>query len=177
MDAAPEGCRAVPNQAHGPQFAWTLAALADSLLAMHILYLNGPNLNLLGTREPEKYGRATLAEIETRVRQRAGELKATVEFRQSNLEGELVNWIQEAKGKFDVIVLNAAAYTHTSIALRDAISAIQVPTIEIHLSNVHAREEFRHKSLIAPVCCGQITGFGANSYLLALEAAISGNRF
>jgi len=143
---------------------------------MRILYLNGPNLNLLGTREPEKYGRTTLAEIETLVRKRAGELNVTVEFRQSNLEGELVNWIQEAKGKFDSIVLNAAAYTHTSIALRDAIAAIQVPTIEIHLSNVHAREEFRHKSLIAPVCRGQITGFGANSYLLALNAAVTGNQ-
>ena len=140
---------------------------------MRILYLNGPNLNLLGTREPEKYGRTTLAEIEARVRHRAGEVGATIEFRQSNLEGELVGWIQDAKGKFDWVVLNAAAYTHTSIALRDAIAAVQVPTIEIHLSNVHAREEFRHKSLIAPVCRGQITGFGANSYLLALEAVVS----
>ena len=140
---------------------------------MRILYLNGPNLNLLGTREPEKYGRTTLAEIEARVRKRAGELGADLEFRQSNLEGELVSWIQDAKGKFDWIVLNAAAYTHTSIALRDAIAAIQVPTIEIHLSNVHAREEFRHKSLIAPVCRGQIAGFGPASYLLAMEAAVS----
>jgi 3-dehydroquinate dehydratase-2 len=144
---------------------------------MRILFLNGPNLNLLGTREPEKYGKTTLAEIEAQVRKRAGELGATVEFRQSNVEGELVNWLQEAKGKFDCVVLNAAAYTHTSIALRDAIAAIQVPTIEIHLSNVHAREEFRHKSLIAPVCRGQITGFGATSYLLALEAAVSDNQF
>lgn len=143
---------------------------------MRILYLNGPNLNLLGTREPEKYGRTTLAEIEARVRSRAAELKVKVDFRQSNLEGELVNWIQEAKGNADTIVLNAAAYTHTSIALRDAIAAVQVPTIEIHLSNVHAREEFRHKSLIAPVCRGQITGFGAQSYLLALDAAVSGNQ-
>jgi 3-dehydroquinate dehydratase-2 len=142
---------------------------------MRILYLNGPNLNLLGTREPEKYGRTTLAEIEANVRRRAGQLNVQVEFRQSNLEGELVGWIQEAKGKFDWLILNAAAYTHTSIALRDAISAVQVPTIEIHLSNVHAREEFRHKSLIAPVCRGQITGFGANSYLLALEAVVSDN--
>ncbi len=99
-------------------------------------------------------------------------LKAEIEFRQSNIEGELVNWIQEAKGKFDVIVLNAAGYTHTSVALRDAIAAVGVPTIEIHLSNVHAREEFRHTSLIAPVCRGQIAGFGANSYILALEAAV-----
>lgn len=139
---------------------------------MKVLFLNGPNLNLLGTREPEVYGRTTLAGIEAKVQQRAKELKVQVDFRQSNLEGELVGWIQEAKGKFDVIVINAAAYTHTSIALRDAIAAVGVPTIEIHLSNVHAREEFRHKSLIAPVCCGQICGFGQKSYILALEASV-----
>lgn len=139
---------------------------------MKVLFLNGPNLNLLGQREPEVYGRTTLADIEAKVRERAVELKITVDFRQSNLEGELVDWIQQAKGKFDVIVLNAAAYTHTSIALRDAIAAVEVPTIEIHLSNVHAREKFRQKSLIAPVCAGQISGFGAKSYLLALEAAV-----
>lgn len=138
---------------------------------MKILYLNGPNLNLLGQREPEVYGRTTLAEIEAKVRARARKLKVSVDFRQSNQEGELVAWIQQAQGKFDVIVLNAAAYTHTSVALRDAIAAVGVPTIEIHLSNIHAREEFRHKSLIAPVCHGQILGFGENSYLLALEAA------
>lgn len=142
---------------------------------MKILFLNGPNLNLLGTREPEVYGRTTLADIEAMVRERAAQFKATVDFRQSNLEGELVAWIQGAKGNFDVIVLNAAAYTHTSIALRDAISAVGLPTIEIHLSNVHAREEFRHKSLIAPVCLGQIVGFGANSYVLAVEAAVTVN--
>jgi 3-dehydroquinate dehydratase-2 len=139
---------------------------------MKVLFLNGPNLNLLGQREPEVYGRATLADIEARVRERAGELNVETGFRQSNQEGELVGWIQDAKGKFDVIVINAAAYTHTSIALRDAIAAVGVPTIEIHLSNVHAREEFRHKSLIAPVCWGQISGFGQKSYILALEAAV-----
>jgi 3-dehydroquinate dehydratase II len=139
---------------------------------MKILFLNGPNLNLLGQREPEIYGHTTLADIEAKVRERAAELKVEVDFRQSNLEGELVGWIQQAKGKFAVIVINAAAYTHTSVALRDAISAVGVPTIEIHLSNVHAREEFRHKSLIAPVCWGQITGFGQKSYILGLEAAV-----
>jgi 3-dehydroquinate dehydratase-2 len=142
---------------------------------MRILFLNGPNLNLLGQREPEVYGRETLADIEAAVRKRAKELKAKVDFRQSNVEGELVGWIQQAKGKFDVIVLNAAAYTHTSIALRDAIAAVGLPTIEIHLSNVHAREKFRQKSLIAPVCCGQITGFGSKSYILAVEASVHVN--
>jgi len=140
---------------------------------MKILFLNGPNLNLLGQRETDVYGRATLADIEAKVRQRAKQLGAEIDFRQSNLEGQLVGWIQEAKGKFDVIVLNAAAYTHTSIALRDAIAAVGVPTIEIHLSNVHAREDFRQKSLIAPVCCGQISGFGQNSYILAVEASVN----
>lgn len=140
---------------------------------MKTLFLNGPNLNLLGQREPEVYGRTTLADIEALVRNRAEQMRVEVEFRQSNVEGELVAWIQEAKGKFDSIVLNAAAYTHTSIALRDAISAVGMPVIEIHLSNIHAREEFRHKSVIAPVCRGQICGFGAFSYVLGLEAAIS----
>jgi 3-dehydroquinate dehydratase-2 len=139
---------------------------------MKILFLNGPNLNLLGQREPEVYGRTTLADIEGKVREQAGKKGVGVEFRQSNVEGELVTWIQGAKGSFDVIALNAGGYTHTSVALRDAISGSGVPTIEVHLSNIHAREEFRHVSLIAPVCRGQIAGFGANSYILALEAAI-----
>ncbi|HXD01184.1 MAG TPA: type II 3-dehydroquinate dehydratase [Verrucomicrobiae bacterium] len=142
---------------------------------MKILILNGPNLNLLGQREPEVYGRLTLADIEAKVRERALKLEIEVEFRQSNIEGELVNWIQAAKGKFEAIILNAAAYTHTSVALRDAISAVAIPTIEVHISNVFAREEFRHTSLIAPVCRGQITGFGVNSYILALEAAVTVN--
>lgn len=139
---------------------------------MKILFLNGPNLNLLGQREPEIYGSTTLADIESWVRKRASEFGAEIDFKQSNIEGELVNWIQEAKGNCDVIVLNAAGYTHTSVAIRDAISAVEIPTIEIHLSNVQAREEFRHDSLIAPVCSGMIAGFGANSYVLAVEAAV-----
>lgn len=142
---------------------------------MKILFVNGPNLNLLGRREPGIYGRATLASIEASVRERAARLRAEVEFRQSNSEGDLVTWIQEAAGHFDAIVLNAGAYTHTSIALRDAIAAVGVPTVEIHLSNVHAREEFRRRSMIAEVCVGQISGFGANSYILGLEAAVNIN--
>ena len=140
---------------------------------MKVLFLNGPNLNLLGKREPGIYGNTTLADIEAQVRDRAAGLKAEIEFRQSNHEGELVSWIQEAKGKWEVIVLNAGAYTHTSVALRDAISAVGIPTIETHLSNTHAREEFRHKSYLSGVCKGQITGFGAFSYILALEAAVN----
>jgi 3-dehydroquinate dehydratase-2 len=140
---------------------------------MKVLFLNGPNLNLLGKREPGIYGNLTLADIETGVRTRAAELKVEVEFRQSNHEGELVTWIQEARGKWDAIVLNAGAYTHTSVALRDAVSAVGIPTVETHLSNIHAREEFRHKSYLTGVCKGQISGFGSFSYVLALEAAVN----
>ena len=139
---------------------------------MRILFLNGPNLNLLGQREPHIYGKTTLAEIETRVRELAGKMGVEIEFRQSNWEGQLVDWIHEASGIFDAIVLNAGAYTHTSIALRDAIASTGISTVEIHLSNVHAREEFRHHSMIAPACRGVICGFGVMSYLLGLEAAI-----
>lgn len=140
---------------------------------MKILFLNGPNLNLLGQREPSVYGRTTLKDIEAAVRSKADLLKVAIEFRQTNLEGELVGWVQDAKGRFDAVVLNAAAYTHTSVALRDAIKAVGVPTVEIHLSNIHAREEFRHRSMIGAVCVGQISGFGSHSYILGLEAAIN----
>jgi 3-dehydroquinate dehydratase-2 len=142
---------------------------------MNVLILNGPNLNLLGQREPGIYGRASLAEIEAAINKRARELGVGVDFRQTNSESQLVTWIQEAKTNFEVIILNAAAYTHTSVAIRDAIAAVRIPTIEVHLSNVHAREEFRQRSLIAPVCVGQISGFGARSYLLGLEAAVNVN--
>lgn len=138
-----------------------------------ILILNGPNLNLLGTRQPEIYGKLTLAQIEKHMRALAKALAVEIDFRQSNNEGELVSWIQQAAGKFAAIVINPAAYTHTSLAMRDAISAVGIPTIEIHISNIHKREQFRHHSFIAEVAVGQITGFGLDSYLLGLRAAVA----
>ena len=137
-----------------------------------ILVMNGPNLNLLGTREPEIYGSLTLADIHERLRCRANEAGLEIEFMQSNHEGVLVDAIQRARRTVDYIILNAAALTHYSIARRDAIPAVDVPVIEVHLSNIHKREEFRHKSVIAPVVLGQIAGFGAESYLAALEIII-----
>ena len=136
-----------------------------------ILVLNGPNLNLLGKRQPEVYGTLTLAQIEQRIRALAKELVIEIEVRQSNSEGELVTWIQEAANKFGAIVINPAAYTHTSLAMRDAVSAVGIPTVEIHISNIHKREPFRHHSFIAEVAVGQIAGFGVDSYLLGLRAA------
>ncbi len=137
---------------------------------MRVLVIHGPNLNLLGTREPEVYGSVTLTEIDERLQERAQELGIQIEAFHSNHEGEIVDKIAEAGSIADAIIINPAAYTHTSIAIRDSILAVAVPTVEVHLSNTQAREEFRHTSLIAPVVTGQIAGFGADSYLLALEA-------
>ena len=137
-----------------------------------ILVLHGPNLILLGTREPEIYGYTTLDDINTMIAARAAEAGIETAFYQSNHEGDLVDAIQQANHKFDFIIFNAAAFTHYSIAIRDAIAAIDVPVIEVHLSNIHQREEFRHTSVLAPVAMGQICGLGVESYLAALEAII-----
>jgi len=137
-----------------------------------ILILNGPNLNLLGTRQPEVYGATTLSDIEAMCRTHAETCGVTVDFSQSNHEGVLIDSIHAARGKQDGIILNAGALTHTSIALMDAISSAEVPVVELHLSNIHARESFRHKSWIAPVAVGQICGFGARGYVLAMDALL-----
>lgn len=138
-----------------------------------ILVLNGPNLNMLGTREPEIYGSTTLDDINDMLRARAARLNVDeIAFMQSNIEGELVTAIQNARNRYDFILLNAGAFTHYSIALRDAIASVDVPVIELHISNVHAREEFRHQSVIAPVVMGQVVGFGVDSYLAALDIAV-----
>jgi 3-dehydroquinate dehydratase-2 len=139
---------------------------------MKILIINGPNLNLLGTRESDLYGTKTLEEINKSLEQLAQELGVEIDIRQSNHEGEIVDLIQKAK-VYDALVINPAAYTHTSVAIRDAIAAVDIPTVEIHLSNIYKREEFRHKSLISPVAHGQVAGFGSDSYILGLRAAVS----
>ena len=140
---------------------------------MKILVLNGPNLNLLGTREPEIYGRETLADIEAQMKAACPD--ATLEFRQSNSEAELITWIGQARGTYDGIIINPAALTHTSLGLFDALKAVadQVPAVEVHLSNTHTREEIRHRSLTAPACIGQIMGFQGYGYTLALQALIN----
>ena len=137
-----------------------------------VLVLHGPNLNLLGTREPEVYGCTTLSDINRMMAERAQAAGVAIDFFQSNHEGALVDAIQEARGRYDFIIFNAAAYTHYSIALRDAIAAVQIPVIEVHISNIHKREKFRHTSVLAPVVLGQICGLGTDSYMAALEAVI-----
>ncbi|WP_322892512.1 MULTISPECIES: type II 3-dehydroquinate dehydratase [unclassified Yoonia] len=139
----------------------------------HILILNGPNLNLLGTRQPEVYGPTTLKDIENLCMAKADALGVTLTFLQSNHEGVLIDTLHNARGVHDGVILNAGAYTHTSVALMDAVSSIMLPVVELHLSNIHARETFRHKSFIAPVAIGQICGFGAAGYPLAMEALVN----
>ena len=142
-------------------------------MADRVLVLHGPNLNLLGTRETAVYGRTTLAEVDRMIREYGRALRIAVDCRQSNHEGQLVDWLQGARGeRFVGVVFNPGAFTHYSIALRDAVAAIEVPVVEVHLSNVHGREEFRRHSVIAAVARGQIAGFGPLSYLLALDALV-----
>ncbi|MCI5045893.1 MAG: type II 3-dehydroquinate dehydratase [Aquisalinus sp.] len=136
-----------------------------------IFILNGPNLNLLGVREPAVYGHDTLEQIEQRCASRAGKLKVEIDFRQTNTEGELIDWVHEANSQAQALILNAAGYSHTSVALHDALKACSIPKIELHISNIHAREAFRHKSMVSPVVTGLICGFGTDGYVMALDAA------
>ena len=136
---------------------------------LRLLVLHGPNLNLLGTREPSVYGQMSLPDIDKSITRRGGELGIAVQAKQSNIEGELVTWIQNARGHFDGIVINPAAYTHTSIAIRDAIAAVALPTVEVHLSNIYKRETFRQQSYVSGVAVAQVSGFGPSGYLLALR--------
>lgn len=140
---------------------------------MKILLINGPNLNMLGTREPEKYGNVTLSDIECSLSEMALSLGVELSCYQSNHEGELIDRVQSAKDVFDGIIINAGGYTHTSVALRDAISAVAVPTVEVHMTNIHAREEFRHVSLLSGVCIAQVVGFKEKSYEYALEGLVN----
>lgn len=139
---------------------------------MKILLLNGPNLNMLGTREPEKYGSTTLNDIENNMKLLATKYNCSLDCFQSNHEGELIDKIQSTKNLYDGIIINAGGYTHTSVALRDAIASVNTPTVEVHMTNIHAREEFRHTSLLSAVCIAQVIGFKENSYKYALEGLI-----
>jgi len=138
--------------------------------APKILILNGPNLNMLGTRQPELYGAATLADIDAACAARGRDLGLAIESRQSNSEGELVGWIQSARAAFQAVIINPGAYTHTSVAILDALLAAELPVVEVHLSNIHRREEFRHHSYVSKAAQGVICGFGARGYIMALEA-------
>ena len=137
-----------------------------------ILVLHGPNLNLLGMREPGIYGSTTLKQIDDSLRNKAAKLQVGIDCQQSNHEGTLVDAIHDARGVHSGILINAGAYTHTSVAIRDALAGVKIPTVEVHLSNIYTREEFRHHSYIAPIAVGQISGFGANSYYLGLQALV-----
>ncbi len=139
---------------------------------MKILLINGANLNMLGTREPDKYGVKTLSEIEADIIEKGKELGVEISTYQSNIEGEIVEKIQQARSIYDGILINAGGYTHTSVVIRDAIAAVNIPTIEIHMTNIHSREEFRHTSLLSGVCRGIVAGFGDKSYILALEGLL-----
>lgn len=139
---------------------------------MKILLINGANLNMLGIREPEKYGAKSLKDIETMVIERGKELGAEVDTYQSNIEGEIVEKIQQSREMYDGILINAGGYTHTSVVIRDAIAAVNIPTVEIHMTNIHSREEFRHTSLLSGVCLGIVAGFGEHSYILGLEGLV-----
>ena len=143
---------------------------------MKILILHGPNLNLLGTREPEIYGAMTLDDLNARLIEEGKKMGAEVTYKQSNHEGTLIDALQDARLWTDGVIFNPGGYTHTSVALRDAIAAIEIPVVEVHISNVYAREEFRHKSLISPVCAGKISGFGWYSYVLGIQALIENIR-